>query len=337
MGGRATARMRARSQPLDPQFYISGGCRSTVAPDRSSTARPGRAAARRILTLVNTFPPALAVIPTYNEAATLHRLIETFERDAPWIDVLIVDDASPDGTGALADRMAATRPWLHVLHRPGKDGLGNAYRAGFEWALEHGYPRDRPARRRPLAPALDPARDARRARGAEPTSCSDRATRRAARTEGWPLHRRLASRVGCALSAHALGLPYTDLSGGLKFWLASALDTIDVASTRSQGYVFQVETTQRAQRAGLRIVEVPFTFRERTAGQSKMRASIALEGVRMVARLRRDGWKPQRVASAVAHRRVVRVRHGVEALDRPQSQRRAPLLASAEPGQRRAQ
>ena len=89
---------------------------------------------------MNTFPPALAVIPTYNEAATLHRLIETFERDAPWIDVLIVDDASPDGTGALADRMAATRPWLHVLHRPGKDGLGNAYRAGFEWALEHGYP-----------------------------------------------------------------------------------------------------------------------------------------------------------------------------------------------------
>ena len=79
---------------------------------------------------MSTFSPALAVVPTYNEAATLHTLVETFERDAPGIDVLVVDDASPDGTGALADRMAATRPWLHVLHRPAKDGLGNAYRAG---------------------------------------------------------------------------------------------------------------------------------------------------------------------------------------------------------------
>jgi dolichol-phosphate mannosyltransferase len=256
------------------------------------------AATRRILTLVNTFPPALAVIPTYNEAATLHRLIETFERDAPWIDVLIVDDASPDGTGALADRMAATRPWLHVLHRPAKDGLGNAYRAGFEWALEHGYPAiaqldadlsHPPAILPEMLAALEGGADL--VLGSRYTAGGS--------TEGWPLHRRLASGVGCALSARTLGLPYTDLSGGLKFWLASALDTIDVASTRSQGYVFQVETTQRAHRAGLRIVEVPFTFRERTAGHSKMRASIALEGVRMVARLRRDGWKPQRVASAV--------------------------------------
>ncbi len=118
-------------------------------------------------------------------------------------------------------------------------------------------------------------------------------------SDGWPLHRRLASRAGCALSARALGLPYSDLSGGLKLWRASALEAIDVASTRSQGYVFQVETTQRAHRAGLRVVELPFTFRDRTAGQSKMRPSIALEGVRMVARLRRDGWKPQRAASAV--------------------------------------
>ena len=113
------------------------------------------------------------------------------------------------------------------------------------------------------------------------------------------MHRRIASRVGCSLSARALGLPYTDLSGGLKFWLASALEAIDFESTSSQGYVFQIETTQRAERAGLRIVEVPFTFRERAAGQSKMHPSIAVEGVHMVARLRRDGWKPQREASAV--------------------------------------
>jgi dolichol-phosphate mannosyltransferase len=117
-------------------------------------------------------------------------------------------------------------------------------------------------------------------------------------SDGWPLHRRIASRLGCASSARALGLPYTDLSGGLKLWRASALTAIDVASTRSQGYVFQVETTQRAHRAGLRVAELPFTFRDRTAGQSKMKPSIALEGIRMVARLRRDGWRPQRAASA---------------------------------------
>jgi dolichol-phosphate mannosyltransferase len=245
---------------------------------------------------VNTFPPAVAVIPTYNEAATLHRLIETFERDAPWIDVLIVDDASPDGTGALADRMAATRPWLHVLHRPGKDGLGNAYRAGFSWALAQGYPAiaqlDADLSHPPsiLAEMLKALED-----GADLVLGSRYVPGGA--TRGWPLHRRIASRVGCSLSARTLGLPYSDLSGGFKFWLASALEAIDFESTRSQGYVFQIETTQRAERAGLRIVEVPFTFRERAAGQSKMRPSIAVEGVHMVARLRCDGWKPQREAS----------------------------------------
>ena len=88
---------------------------------------------------MTTFSPALAVVPTYNEAPTPHRLVEAFELDAPGIDLLVVDDGSPDGTGALADRLAATRPWMHVLHRPGKDGLGNAYRSGFAWALDHGY------------------------------------------------------------------------------------------------------------------------------------------------------------------------------------------------------
>ncbi|HET6172445.1 MAG TPA: polyprenol monophosphomannose synthase [Gaiellales bacterium] len=244
-----------------------------------------------------TFPPSLAVIPTYNEAATLHALIESFARNVPGIDVLVVDDASPDGTGALADRMAATRPWLHVLHRPAKDGLGNAYRAGFAWGLEHSYGAiaqldadlSHP-------PAILPEMLGALGRGADLVLGSRYVA--GGDTDGWPLHRRLASRLGCALSARTLGLPYSDLSGGLKLWRASALVTIDVASTRSQGYVFQVETTQRAHRAGLRIVEVPFTFRDRTAGQSKMRASIAFEGVRMVARLRRSGWQPQRVASA---------------------------------------
>jgi dolichol-phosphate mannosyltransferase len=244
------------------------------------------------------FPRTLAVVPTYNEAATLHQLVETFERDARGVDLLIVDDASPDGTGAIADRIAATRPWVNVLHRPAKDGLGNAYRAGFAWALEHEYeavaqldadlshpPAVLPRMQEALVHGADLVLGSRYASGGGSVD--------------WPLHRQISSKIGCVLSARALGLPYSDLSGGFKLWRASALSEIDVASTRSQGYVFQVETTQRAHRAHLRIIEIPFTFRDRTAGQSKMRPSIALEGVRMVARLRRDGWKPQRVASAV--------------------------------------
>jgi dolichol-phosphate mannosyltransferase len=247
---------------------------------------------------VSTFSPALAVVPTYNEAPTLHQLVEAFERDAPGFDLLVVDDASPDGTGALAERLAATRSWMHVLHRPCKDGLGNAYRAGFAWALAQGYEAaaqlDADLSHPPVI--LPHMRDALE-RGADLVLGSRYAP--GGGSDGWPLHRRVASRIGCALSARALGLPYSDLSGGFKLWRATALMAIDVASTHSQGYVFQVETTQRAHRAGLRVVELPFTFRDRTAGQSKMAASIAFEGVCMVARLRRDGWQPQRVASAV--------------------------------------
>jgi dolichol-phosphate mannosyltransferase len=240
---------------------------------------------------------ALAVVPTYNEAPTLHRLVDAFEREAPGFDLLVVDDASPDGTGALAERMAATRPWMHVLHRPGKNGLGNAYRAGFEWARVHDYAvigqldadLSHP-------PAILPQMLDALSRGAD-LVLGSRYTAGGG-SDDWPLHRRIASRIGCAFSARALSLPYSDLSGGFKLWRASALTAIDVSSTHSQGYVFQVETTQRAHRAGLRVVELPFTFRDRTAGQSKMGASIAFEGVRMVARLRRDGWQPQPVASA---------------------------------------
>jgi dolichol-phosphate mannosyltransferase len=246
---------------------------------------------------VTRFSPVLAVVPTYNEAPTVHRLVEAFELVAAGIVLLVVDDASPDGTGALAERLAATRPWMHVLHRPAKDGLGNAYRAGFAWALEHDYAAvaqldadlsHPPAIIQHMLEALE--------RGADLVLGSRYAP--GGGSERWPLHRRIASRTGCSLSSRALGLPYSDLSGGFKLWRASTLRAIDVASTHSQGYVFQIEATQRAHRAGLRVVELPFTFRDRVAGQSKMRASIAIEGVRMVARLRRDGWKPQRVASA---------------------------------------
>ncbi|MDX6541613.1 MAG: dolichol-phosphate mannosyltransferase [Gaiellales bacterium] len=283
------------SQAATPQA-ASATRRSTVLSDRSSIGA-GHSRPRSHPGVVTTNPLTVAVVPTYNEAATLDRFVADFEREAPGIDLLFVDDASPDGTGALADRMAATRPWLHVLHRPRKDGLGNAYRAGFGWALARDY-----AAVAQLdadlshPPALVPRMLEALARGADVVLGSRYAP--GGGSDGWPLHRRIASRVGCAASARALGLPYSDLSGGLKLWRATALTAIDVSSTGSQGYVFQVETTQRAHRAGLRVVELPFTFRDRTAGESKMKPGIALEGVRMVARLRRDGWRPQRVASA---------------------------------------
>jgi dolichol-phosphate mannosyltransferase len=246
---------------------------------------------------VNIISPVLIVVPTYNEARTLHKLVETFERKARGVELLVVDDASPAGTGALADRMAATRPWLHVLHRDGKDGLGNAYRAGFAWGLARDFgvigQMDADLSH---PPALLPKMLEEIWRGADLVLGSRYLP--GGGSEGWPLHRRIASRIGGTASALALGLPYTDLSGGFKLWRASALAAIDVASTRSQGYVFQVETTQRAHRAGMRIVEIPFTFRDRRAGESKMEAGIAIEGMRMVARLRRDAWSPQRAASA---------------------------------------
>jgi len=242
-------------------------------------------------------PRTVVVVPTYDEAPVLAAFIEAFEHDAPGIDVLVVDDDSPDGTGILAEQLAATRAWLHVLHRQGKDGLGAAYRDGFDWALARGYERvgqmdadlsHPPAALAALGAALDDGADL--AIGSRYVAGGG--------TDGWPLHRLLMSRAA-ALGAHlALGLPQRDLSGGFKLWRADALRTIDVGSTGAQGFVFQVETTLRAHRAGLTVVEVPFTFRERVAGVSKLGASVALEGVRTVARLRRDPWRPANAVPA---------------------------------------
>ena len=211
----------------------------------------------------------------------------------------MVDDASPDGTGALAERLAATRSWMHVLHRPAqgrpRQRLPRRLRVGARARLR----RRRPARRRSLASPRAPAAHARgaRARRRPRARLALRARRRQRRLAAPPPHRqphRLRARRRARSACPTPISPAGSSSGAPPRWPPSTSPP-----RRSQGYVFQVETTQRAHRAGLRIVELPFTFRDRTAGQSKMRASIAFEGVRMVARLRRDGWKPQRVASAV--------------------------------------
>jgi dolichol-phosphate mannosyltransferase len=227
----------------------------------------------------------IVVVPTYQEAETLGLLVERFA--ATGLELLIVDDASPDGTGALADALAAERPWMHVLHRTGKDGLGAAYRAGFAWCLERGYRAvgqmdcdlsHPPEKVTEMLEVLD-ARDADLVIGNRYLPGGS--------TADWSPSRRVLSRVGCTLSKLLLGLPYDDLSGGFKLWRASCLADLDLDTTLAAGYAFQIETTQLAHLLGKRIEEIPFAFGERVAGESKMSLAISLEGIGVCLRLRR--------------------------------------------------
>lgn len=230
------------------------------------------------------------VCPTYNERDMLPLFLAEFARTG--LDCLIVDDGSPDGTGVYADTFAAVHPWCHVLHRDAKQGLGAAYRAGFGWALAHGY---EAVGQMDCDLSHPPAALAQMVRELERGAGLCLASRYVdgGGTVGWPLSRRVLSRVGCGAAQAVLCLAYPDLSGGFKLWRADALRAIDVGSTVSNGYVFQVETTLRAQRAGVRITETPFVFRERLVGESKMSGVIALEGARVLVKLRVDSWRPE--------------------------------------------
>ncbi len=230
-------------------------------------------------------PRTIVVVPTYDERESLPLFLERFAPTG--YELLIVDDSSPDGTGDLAEELAATRPWMHVLHRPEKDGLGMAYRAGFRWCLERGYevigqmdcdlshPPEKLAEMR--AALLE--QDAGLVLGSRYLPGGG--------TDGWSATRLAMSRIGCSASRLALGLPFSDLSGGLKMWRAETLAAIDMDELLSAGYAFQVETTQLAHLAGARIAEVPFVFSERVAGASKMTLRISLEGIRVTLALRR--------------------------------------------------
>lgn len=226
----------------------------------------------------------IVVVPTYQEAESLPLFVERFAPTG--LELLIVDDASPDGTGALADELAVDRPWMHVLHREGKDGLGAAYRAGFGWCLERGYRAvgqmdcdlsHPPEKMIEMVGVLD-----------------DRAAdlvlgnryMKGGGTTNWSRSRRALSRVGCTLSKLLLGLPYDDLSGGFKLWRAECLRDLDLNSTLAAGYAFQIETTQLAHLLGKHIEEVPFEFAERVAGESKMSLAISLEGIGVCLKLR---------------------------------------------------
>lgn len=226
------------------------------------------------------------VLPTYNERENLEPMAAAITEALPEARLLIVDDASPDGTGTLADTLAASGSRVHVLHRPAKEGLGVAYRDGFRWALDHDDvravvqmdadfshdPKDLPRLLSPLMADADLVLGTRYLPGGG--------------TVGWPLHRQLISRAGTLFARMVLLLPYHDLTGGFKAWRRELLEAIRLREASASGYGFQVETTWWAHRRGARIREVPIIFRERAAGSSKMTGSIVREALLLVLRLR---------------------------------------------------
>lgn len=227
---------------------------------------------------------ALIVVPTYNERDNLSRLAAAILEQLPEAHVLVVDDASPDGTGELADELAAADPRVNVLHRPGKAGLGRAYLAAFEWALARDYSRviqmDADFSHDPscLPELLAATGDADVALGSRYV--------RGGGTVGWSRLRETVSRGGSLYARTVLGVRVRDLTGGFKCFSRSALEAIGLAEVRSEGFSFQIEMTYRAVRRGLRVVEVPIVFRERAAGESKMSSRIFLEALLRVWQIR---------------------------------------------------
>lgn len=219
----------------------------------------------------------LVIVPTYDEAQSLPVLLDDLLSEVPQVDVLVVDDASPDGTGRIAEEIAAGQERVHVLHRSGKQGLGAAYRAGFAWALEHGYgvlvemdadgshlPRDLPR-------LLTAVHDADLVIGSRWVPGGE--------VVNWPRFRRWISRGGTGYARWALGLPVKDTTAGFRAMRAPAVQQIGYERVASQGYCFQIDMTRRFVDAGLRVVEVPVTFVERVQGRSKMSSAIVREAL----------------------------------------------------------
>jgi dolichol-phosphate mannosyltransferase len=232
--------------------------------------------------------PAWLVLPTYDEAANIGALVEAVLAELPASSrVTIVDDNSPDGTGEIADRLAAGNDRVEVLHRPRKEGLGPAYIAGFRRALAGGagfvlemdsdFSHD-PAQ---LPRLLEAAAGADLAIGSRYVSGGG--------VSDWSLLRRAISRGGSAYARLALGVDVRDLTGGFKCFRREVLEAIDLDSIRSRGYAFQVEMTYRAIEQGFRVVEVPIVFGARRAGSSKMDSSVVAEAIWRVPALRLGG------------------------------------------------
>jgi dolichol-phosphate mannosyltransferase len=231
-------------------------------------------------------PRAVLCLPTYNERENLEAMIEALGGvlDTARDLVLVIDDGSPDGTGEIADRLADEHPWVSVLHRGTKEGIGPAYVAGFRWALAEGAelvlemdcdfshdPKD-------VSRLIAAADDADLVLGSRYAPGGG--------TANWSIVRRIVSRGGCLYAQILLGLRTRDLTGGFKCFRRGTLEAIDLDALSAHGYAFQIETTYRVRRAGLRVREVPITFVERRAGSSKMTGSIVAEAVWKVPLLR---------------------------------------------------
>lgn len=225
----------------------------------------------------------LIIVPTYNERENLPRMAQKLLSLPVAVDVLVVDDNSPDGTGKIADELAAKHPQLHVLHRAGKEGLGRAYIAGFKWALEKNYefifemdcdfshdPEEIPHFLK-AAETADLVLGSRYVGGI--------------RVINWPLGRLMLSRFAGKYVMLVTGMPFSDPTGGYKCFRRSALQSLDLDRIHSNGYGFQIELTNKLWRQGFTVAEVPITFTDRTHGQSKMAGGIVNEAFWMVWRM----------------------------------------------------
>jgi dolichol-phosphate mannosyltransferase len=231
--------------------------------------------------LADTKHSALVIVPTYNERDNLPGIVEALGK-LP-VDMLVVDDNSPDGTGDMADEFVDKHGYVHVLHRKEKNGLGRAYCAGFEWALKHDYefvfemdgdfshdPKDIPR-------FLEAAVDADLVLGTR--------YRGGIRVMNWPLSRLILSMSAAKYVKWITGMPFTDPTGGFKCFRRCALESIDIPKVRSNGYSFQIELTHKIWRQGLRVAEVEIVFSDRQEGTSKMSGNIVWEAIWMVWRL----------------------------------------------------
>lgn len=244
-------------------------------------------------------------LPTYNErpnlAGVLRALSEVAAGSPHRMSVIVIDDNSPDGTGAFADELVRELPFLHVLHRSRKEGLGPAYVAGFRQALAQGAdlivemdcdfshdPGDVPR-------LVDAAADADVVLGSRYVS--------GGRVVNWPWSRRAISRGGCFYARRALGLPVQDLTGGFKCIRREVLEALDLDAIASRGYAFQIELTYWASTVGFRVVEIPITFSERVRGKSKMTTRIALEAAAQVPAIRLRAWRSKGTRATVARER----------------------------------
>ncbi len=223
---------------------------------------------------------ALVVVPTYNECENLPQIVPVILAQDPRLEILIVDDGSPDGTGEIADRFAAADPRVHVLHRTAKQGLGRAYLAGFAWALEHDYTHvfemdaDFSHDPKNLTRFIDATRDADLVVGSRYAS--------GVNVINWPMSRLLLSWFANKYARWVTGLQLTDATGGFKCFTRAVLAAIPFDKVRSNGYAFQIEMSFRAWKKGFRIKELPIIFTDRMEGRSKMNGRIVREAIWMV-------------------------------------------------------